>query len=250
MTSYPTTGDDAMAGRPRLLLTDDDQAIRDSLTPFLARCGFEVVQAADGPECLAIVERTDRRPDLVVLDVMMPGLDGREVLRRIRTQDAWLPVILLTQVNETFERVAALNEGADDYLNKPFDPQELLARIRGVLRRAQHGQPPLTVAERLVSGAVHLNRTARTASIDGRTAALTPRAFALLEFLMSHPGELCTRERLLERVWGYENPVTTRAVDHRIAELRKVLGDDTTQGALIETAPGVGYRFTGAVVRG
>ena len=122
-----------MTGRHDILLVDDDETIREHLPPVLRRSGLDVRCASDGTEALR--EIAHRRPDLVVLDVMMPVLDGRETLRRIRADHDWLPVILLTQVGESFERAAALDEGADDYLNKPFDPQELMARIRAVLRR-------------------------------------------------------------------------------------------------------------------
>ena len=180
----------------------------------------------------------------------MPNLDGREVLRRIRADDEWLPVILLTEVGETFERAAALDDGADDYMTKPFDPVELMARVRAVLRRTQRGQTPLSAAQALVSGELRLDRPARRIFVDGCERQLTPRAFALLEFLMSHPDEVFSRQRLLETVWGFEAIVTTRAVDHRIAEIRRELGDDSSDPAYIETVSGAGYRFLGAVDRG
>ncbi len=241
------TGD----SRPLILLVDDDVAIRSGLAPFLERSGFEVAQAGDGMAALEILEsETTRRPELVVLDVLMPRLDGRETLRRIRRDDRWLPVILLTQVGESFERAAALEEGADDYLNKPFDPQELVARIRAILRRAVAGQAPLSAAERLTASGLTIDRVARRVHLNGSELTLTPKAFTLLEYLMTHPGELFTRERLLTTVWGFDFPVTSRAVDHRIAELRKVLGDDPSDPRWIETVAGLGYRLTGKVERG
>ncbi|PMD04044.1 response regulator transcription factor, partial [Brevibacterium paucivorans] len=136
--------------RPHVLLVDDDSTIREHLAPVLRRSGLDTETAADGVEALHAIEA--RRPDLVILDVLMPNLDGREVLRRIRADDEWLPVILLTEVGETFERAAALDDGADDYMTKPFDPVELMARVRAVLRRTQRGQTPLSAAQALVSG--------------------------------------------------------------------------------------------------
>jgi DNA-binding response OmpR family regulator len=234
--------------RPRVLLVDDEDGIRDALAPFLGRSGFDVTTAADGIEGLAAVGRD--RPDLVVLDVLMPGLDGREVLRRIRADRGELPVILLTTVGESFERAAALEEGADDYLNKPFDPQELVARIRAILRRTRAGQPSLAGSQRLRAGRLTVDRVARRLWLDEAEQALTPRAFSLLEYLMTHPDEVLPRERLLAAVWGFDQPVASRAVDHRVAELRKVLGDDSGEPEFVDTVQGLGYRFRAAVVRG
>nr|NIP13737.1 response regulator transcription factor [Pseudomonadales bacterium]NIU62257.1 response regulator [Stutzerimonas stutzeri]NIX07026.1 response regulator [Pseudomonadales bacterium] len=150
-----------MTAKPKILLVDDEHAITANLSPFLERSGFVLAVAADGEEALAQVSGFS--PDLIVLDILMPRLDGRETLRRLRQAGNWTPVILLTQVGESTERAMALEEGADDYLNKPFDPHELVARIRAVLRRARPGQPPLTSAQRLASGDLILNRQTRRA---------------------------------------------------------------------------------------
>jgi DNA-binding response OmpR family regulator len=229
----------------QILLADDEQAITAELTPFLERSGFEVHVAHGGEEALQLVQT--RRPDLIVLDVLMPGLNGREVCRRLRSQGNWTPVIMLTRVGSATERAMSLEEGADDYLNKPFDPFELVARIKAVLRRTQqHGQP-LASARRLVSGHLALDRPARRALLDGAEVPLTAKAFALLEYLMLHPGEVMRRERLLDEIWGWDYPAATRAVDIRIAELRKVLVDDADHPRYVETAVGEGYRFVGSV---
>lgn len=237
----------AQPRKSRVLLVDDDATIRKHLAPVLERNGLEVAVAVDGADALRIIAR--HRPDLVILDVLMPTLDGRETLRRIRADDDWLPVILLTEVGETFERAAALDDGADDYLTKPFDPLELMARIRAVLRRSVHGVAPLSAADALVAGPLHIDRPARRVFLHGRERPLTPRAFALLEFLMSHPDEVFSRARLLETVWGFEALVTTRAVDHRVAEIRKVL-DEPGADSVIDTVSGEGYRFAREVERG
>jgi DNA-binding response OmpR family regulator len=237
-----------MSATPKILLVDDEPAITDNLAPFLERAGFTVAVAADGEEALRQADRF--APDLIILDVLMPRLDGREALRRLRQAGNWTPIILLTQVGESAERAMALGEGADDYLNKPFDPLELVARIQAVLRRARPGRPPIAMAQGLRSGGLLLDRLARRAWLKGRELSLTPKAFALLEYLMMHPDELLSRERLLDAVWGWDYATGTRTVDTRIAELRRVLGDDPGQPRYIETVPGQGYRFAGVVEAG
>jgi DNA-binding response OmpR family regulator len=202
--------------------------------------------AANGEAALRMV--AEFAPALVVMDVLMPRLDGRDVLRRLRREGNWIPIILLTQVGESVERAMALEEGADDYLNKPFDPHELVARIRAVLRRTRPGQPPLVAAEKLVSGQLTLDRRTRRAWMDTKEIGVSPKAVTLLEYLMTHPDELVTRERLLDVVWGWDYPVGMRAVDTRIAELRRLLDDDPLHPTFIETVTGQGYRFVGQVV--
>lgn len=241
-----------MDTRPKILLVDDETAITSNLAPFLERAGFNCRVAGDGQA--ALDQMTAFVPDLVVMDVLMPRLDGREALRRLRRSGNWTPVLLLTQVGEAAERAMALEEGADDYLNKPFDPHELAARIRAVLRRARPGQPSLASAWRLSCAAagpdrplLALDRRARRANLGSQTLNLTPKAFALLEYLMTHPDELLTRERLLDAVWGWDYPAGTRTVDTRMAELRRLLQDDPDQPIYIETTPGEGYRFVGKV---
>jgi DNA-binding response OmpR family regulator len=182
-----------------------------------------------------------------VLDVLMPRMDGREVLRRLRRLNVWTPTILLTQVGEASERALALEEGADDYINKPFDPHELLARVRAVLRRARPGERSLSAAWLLTAEHLTLDRRARRASLRGTQLDLTPKALAVLEYLMTHPDEAVSRERLLEAVWGWEYPAGTRTVDTRMAELRRSLDDDPAEPRYIETVPGEGYRFIAAV---
>ena len=235
-----------MGAVPTVLLVDDEAAITDNLAPFLRRAGFDVVVAADGPGALARLQAG--RPDIVVLDVLLPGMDGRAVLRRARSEKRSVPIILLTQVGESGERAMALEEGADDYLNKPFDPYELVARIRAVLRRgAAAGSAGLTGAQRLRSGAVLLDRLSQRVYRDGREVTLTPRATVLLAYLMTHPDEVLSRERLLEAVWGWTYQTTARSVDTRIAELRRVLEVSTAEPELISTVPGAGYRFSAPV---
>lgn len=234
-------------GRPayRILLVDDDEAITTHLAPFLERAGFAVAVAADGE--VALRSAREFAPNLIVLDVLMPRLDGREVLRRLRQAGNSTPVILLTQVGSPVERAIALDEGADDYLNKPFEPYELVARIRAVLRRSQTGAPSLAGAHCLRCGPLELDRQARRVTLSGRELSLTAKAISVLEYLMLHPDEVLSRERLLDAVWGWDYPAATRAVDTRIAELRRALGDDAERPRFIETLIGQGYRFVGRV---
>lgn len=234
-----------MDNYPRIVLVDDEEAITANLSSFLERSGFQVTVAANGEEALQKVQETE--PDLVVMDVLMPRMDGREALRRLRRMDNWTPVILLTQVGESIERAMALEEGADDYLNKPFDPHELVARIRAVLRRSRPGRRPLSTAWRLSCGPLSVDRRSRRAYLKEEELVLTPKALALLEYLMTHPDELVTRDRLLDAVWGWDYPAGTRAVDSRVAELRRALGDDPADPRFIETVPGQGYRFAADV---
>ena len=234
-----------MDKKPKILLVDDESAITANLAPILERAGLSVTVAAEGEEALQKAGAV--QPDLVILDILMPRMDGREVLRHLRREGNWTPVILLTQVGDSVERAMALEEGADDYLNKPFDPHELVARIRAVLRRARPGQPSLATAARLACKDLAFDRRSKRAWLAGEELTLTPKALVLLEFLMTHPDELLTRERLLDVVWGWDYPVGTRATDTRIAELRRALKDDPIQPAYIETISGQGYRFVGDV---
>jgi DNA-binding response OmpR family regulator len=235
-----------LVGVPFILLVDDESAITDNLAPLLRRAGFEVIVEHDGEAALARLRTA--APDLVVLDVLLPGIDGRAVLRRARQEHRQMPIILLTRVGESGERAMALEEGADDYLNKPFDPHELVARIRAVLRRGRPASgPSLSSAQRLRSGPVVLDRASQRVFRDGSEVLLTPRATVLLAYFMTHPDEVMTRERLLEAVWGWSFAQGTRSVDTRVAELRRVLEEDSGEPALITTVPGVGYRFSGAV---
>jgi DNA-binding response OmpR family regulator len=231
-----------------VLLADDDEAIATKLASLLQRSGFTVHVTDTGTAALTAAERLD--PDICVLDILMPGLDGREVLRRMRQNGRLTPVILLTQVDGSAERVMAFAAGADDYLNKPFDPLELVARIKAILRRARPGRPSLTSFEILRAGSRRLDRVSRRAWLGERELSLTPKAMLLLDYFMTHPDELLSRDRLLDVLWGFEFPVGTRAVDHRVTELRKALDDDPGRPRWIEMVSGQGYRFVAEVHSG
>jgi DNA-binding response OmpR family regulator len=231
-------------GKITLLVADDEPDLLAELKPLLQRSGYEVITAVDGADALARVDA--HQPALIILDLLMPRLDGREVVRRLREQGDWTPVILLTQVDMASERVLSLQEGADDYLNKPFDPLELLARIRAVLRRTQ-GAIGTSHARWLVCQSLKVDRQTRQTLLDNRIIPLTGRAFDLLVYLMLHAPNVIEREQLLDEIWGWRYAVTTRAVDIRIAEIRKALMDDAGQPRFIETVVGQGYRFLGEV---
>ncbi|GAA4509207.1 response regulator transcription factor [Brevibacterium yomogidense] len=243
MTS-PTRG--AEPTTPLVLVADDEPDVLGAVVPFMERSGFRVISANDG--MLALDEIRRHRPDACVLDVLMPGADGREVLRTLRREENWVPVVLLTQVGEAVERAMALEEGADDYLNKPFDPHELVARVRAVLRRTHSDGPPIANAPVLVSTfGLALDRVGRRAWLGERELVITPKGFTLLEYLMVHADELVERSRLLEVLWGFDDAVGTRAVDSRVAELRRVLGEDAADPRWIATVQGRGYRFVASV---
>jgi DNA-binding response OmpR family regulator len=231
--------------KPKLLIADDEADLLAELKPLMERSGYQVLSAGDGKQALEIIAQ--EHPDLAILDVLMPRLDGREVLRSLRQAGDWTPVILLTQINTTTERVLSLQEGADDYINKPFDPLELVARVQAVLRRTRQGSPSPAGSRYLRSGTLLLDRQLRQVTVAGRAINLTSRAAGVLEFLMLNPYELISRERLLDEVWGWSYAIETRAVDIRIAEIRKALNDDADHPAYIETVVGHGYRFLGEV---
>ncbi len=231
-----------------ILLVDDEPGITGNLAPFLERSGYAVTLAEDGEAALQRLAKV--HPDLIVLDVLLPRLDGRTVLRELRRGGNWIPVILLTQVGSPVERAVALDEGADDYLEKPFEPYELLARIRAVLRRSQMGAVPLAGARRLRAGGLEFDRQTRSAKLDGHEITLTTKAAAVLEYLMLHPDEVLSRERLLDAVWGWDYAAATRAVDTRIAELRRALKENVEKPRYIDTLIGQGYCFIAHVEAG
>ena len=229
----------------KVLIVDDEQAIRAGLASALHRAGFSVLEAADGIQALIMVK--DEDPDVIVLDILMPELDGRQVCRQLREQDIWTPVIMLTQISATGEKISSLEEGADDYLNKPFDSYELIARIKALLRRQNIAGRSVEMAPALRSGPLRIERESQRTWIDEKEVVLSNKAFGVLAYMMTRPRMVISREQLLDQVWGWDDPIGIRTVDVRIAEIRRKLGDTATEPAYIETVPGEGYRFIGDV---
>lgn len=223
----------------KLLVVDDEQTMVRSLSTLLGEEGYEVVVAMDGPKALEAA-RTER-PDLVVLDVMLPGLDGMEVCRQIRTWSA-VPIIMLTAKTEETDKVVGLEVGADDYVTKPFSPRELVARIKANLRRAQM-QAQQAQEERLQVGDVLMDIGSRQVTVRGKPVELAPKAFELLRVLMSHPGRVLGRDLLLNQVWGEDFFGDTRTLDVHIRWLREKIERNPSKPEFIQTSHGVGYRF-------
>ncbi|GAA2360418.1 response regulator transcription factor [Streptomyces cuspidosporus] len=225
----------------RVLVVDDDPTVSEVVAGYLDRAGFVVDVAADGPT--AVARASARPPDLVVLDLMLPGMDGLEVCRRLRAAGP-LPVIMLTARGDEEDRVLGLEVGADDYVTKPFSPRELVLRVESVLRRT--GAPPAALAEVaqpwLRAGPLALDPTARRATRDGTELALTIREFDLLEYFMRHPGQATSREQLMRRVWGWEFGDLSTVTVH-VRRLRGKVEEDPARPRLISTVWGLGYRF-------
>ena len=223
-----------MAGA-KILVVDDERSIVDLVSAYLSREGYEVHAATDGPSGLAAAR--EFKPDLIVLDVMLPGMDGLEVLTRLR-HDSDAYVILLTARSDDSDKVVGLSTGADDYLTKPFSPRELVARIRAALRRmrgaAGNGRSTL-----LSFRHVRIDIGSRQVWVDDRPVELTAIEFDLLRALAEHKGMVLSREQLLQQAWGYDYYGETRVVDVHIGHIRQKLGDDR----LIATVRGIGYRF-------
>jgi DNA-binding response OmpR family regulator len=224
----------------RVLVVDDDPTVSDVVRRYLEQDGCEVRLAADGAAGLASI--ADRRPDLVVLDLMMPGIDGLEVCRRIRRQLPDLPVIMLTALGEEADRVLGLEVGADDYVTKPFSPRELVLRIRSVLRRASGPAVSQAAPTRLTDAELTVDAARRIAESGGVPLALTVREFDLLVFLMSHPGRAWSRTELLEKVWGWRFGDQSTVTVH-VRRLREKIERDPAEPDRIRTVWGVGYRY-------
>ena len=217
-----------------ILVIDDDRNILAIIELYLKKAGFQVYTCADGTSALAAFHET--KPSLVVLDIMLPGRDGWAVLHDIRMESE-TPVIMLTAKGDTGDRVQGLELGADDYISKPFDAKELIARIKAVLRRSTPSEPARTIA--LPGLIVSLENYAVT--LDGRQLEMPPKEIELLYFLASHTGKVFTREQLLEQVWGFDFFGDSRTVDVHVKRIREKLGDDHEWE--LRTVWGVGYKF-------
>ncbi|HEV7483144.1 MAG TPA: response regulator transcription factor [Solirubrobacterales bacterium] len=218
-----------------ILVVEDEQAIADLVRAYLRREGFDVVWARSGEQALEELTRHPVR--LVVLDIGLPGIDGFEVCRRLRSRTG-VPILILSARDDEVDRVAGLEAGADDYVVKPFSPRELVARVKAILRRA--GSGGAVGADTLAVGAVQLDRSARSVAVSGRPVELTSREFDLLAALLAHPGIVLSRDRLLELAWQGEFAGGTRTVDVHVAQLRAKLGHP----GFVQTVRGAGYKVS------
>jgi DNA-binding response OmpR family regulator len=230
-----------------ILVVDDEPPILDLIASYLRADGFNVHTAQDGPGALAQARAV--RPDLIVLDVMLPGMDGMEVCRRIQ-QEFDVYILMLTARAEEIDKIVGLSVGADDYLTKPFSPRELVMRVKAILRRSR-GLGPRTAAQRtperpaLHFDELQIDPDTREVWHDSAQIELTPREFDLLYALAEQPGRVFNRDQLLERVWGHDFAGIDRVVDVHIGLLRRKLEDDPANPTVIQTVRGVGYKFVG-----
>ncbi len=226
---------------PTILVVDDEPSIQEVVVLYLARAGYSVRVAVDGKS--ALQELTAAMPDLVILDVMLPGLDGFEITRRLRSEGN-TPIILLTARREEADRIQGLELGADDYVVKPFSPQELVSRVRAVLRRTQSGERSSErTAAVLTFDQLLIDMTARAVRANGMDITLTVKEFDLLCFLAAHPGQVYNREQLLAQVWGETQYIDASTVTVHVRRLREKLELDPAAPHYIQTVWGVGYRF-------
>jgi len=220
---------------PRILVVDDEPNIIELAKLYLEREGYQVAEAANGQDALSKFSTVN--PDLIVLDLMLPDIDGFEVCRRIRTKST-VPILMLTARKEDIDKIVGLEMGADDYLTKPFNPRELVARVRAILRRYQTGLKPSDIIE---VGGLRIDLSRHDISLDGQLVKLRTKEFALLTTFAENPGIVLSRERLLEMVWGFDYYGETRTVDVHVNHLRdKIAGSDVN----IETVRGTGYKMT------
>ena len=220
-----------------VLVVDDEPRIVELARDYLEHAGFAVMTAVDGPSALTAVRV--RKPDVLVLDLGLPGMDGLDVARAIR-RDSMLPIIMLTARDDELDRILGLEIGADDYVTKPFSPRELVARIRAILRRVDRQEEP---GDRIEVGDVSIDFARMRVAVAGRIVELTPTEFQLLVALARQPGRIFTRSQLLDSIHGVTFESYERAVDAHVKNLRRKLEDDPSRPRYVLTVYGVGYRF-------
>jgi DNA-binding response OmpR family regulator len=225
--------------RQTVLVVEDEDAIAEAVRARLHSEGYEVVVASDGPE--AIRKHTEHRPDMVVLDLMLPGMDGLEVCRRIQG-DGWTPVLMLTAKTEEADKIAGFAVGADDYLTKPFSLRELAARVQAILRRRMRIEEATDV-DPIERDGLLVDAKRRRVEVDGTEIQLTPLEFDILHALAREPGVVLSRDQLMDRIWGYRDHAGGRVVDSHVARLRRKIGEDGNDPRFIRTVHGVGYAF-------
>ena len=222
-----------------IFVVEDDPIIRTTMEYALRRAGFEAQGCADGAEAVAMAETL--RPDLVLLDLMLPGLDGYQVAERLRSSGGDVPIIMVTALDQERDKVRGLDAGADDYITKPFSMEELLARVRANLRRARK-QDVLSKEEVLEVGDLRIEPRGLRAFVKGKPAVLRLKEFQLLVAMASKPGALCTRQQLADEVWGYEFLPSSRTIDVHIRRLRQAI-EEPSDYLYVHTVHGMGYRF-------
>jgi DNA-binding response OmpR family regulator len=227
-----------MSGRS-ILVVEDEEAIAEAVRVRLASEGYDVRVAGDGPEALRLAG--DERPDLVVLDLMLPGMDGLEVCRELQ-RESWVPVLMLTARADEADKVAGLAVGADDYMTKPFSLRELAARVRAILRRMERMRQAAD-GEPLERFDLLIDTARRRVTKNDAEVVLTPLEFEILATLARQPGVVLGRDDLMDRVWGYRDYAGGRVVDSHVARIRRKLGDDAAEPSYIRTVHGVGYAF-------
>ena len=233
----------AEATTKSILVVDDEDTIREVIRRYLERDGFAVREAADGYAALEAIQ--DGPPDLIVLDLMLPGVDGLSITQQIRERHR-IPIIMLTAKGETSDRIRGLDLGADDYMAKPFSPQELVSRVKAVLRRSSEAAPlPGLPGQVLEFDDLRLDEASRTVTLDGRDIPLTTKEFDLLWFFGRHPHQVFTRTQLLDHVWGYEFYGDPSTVTVHIRRLREKIERDPSQPRYVLTVWGIGYKFEG-----
>ncbi len=225
-----------------VLVVDDEPTVREVVSRYLELGGYRVLVAADGQAALELALSTQGPPDLVVLDLMLPGMDGLEVCRRLR-EVAPVPIVMLTALGHETDRIVGLELGADDYVVKPFSPRELVARVRSVLRRTRTAGDLAGPETGLLAGDLMINPSTREVSVAGRPVALTAREFELMLFLARHPRQVFTRGQLLQQVWEYTWLGDTSTVTVHIRRLREKVEDNPSDPQRVQTVYGVGYRF-------
>jgi DNA-binding response OmpR family regulator len=225
---------------PRILVVEDDASLRDTLRYNFERSGYEVTTASSGRQALDSARHY--KPDAIVLDVMLPELDGLEVCRELR-RDSAVPILMLTARDDEVDKIVGLEIGADDYMTKPFSVRELLARVKVLLRRVNMMQAAPTTGKVLELDSVRVDINQRRVTRNGEPVHLKLKEFELLAFLMQEPGRVFTRDQLLNNVWGYDFVGDSRTVDVHVRWLREKLEESPSQPVLIETVRGVGYRF-------
>lgn len=230
----------------KILVVDDELSILTLLEFNLKKAGYEVLKAMDGNQAVQVA--IEGKPDLMILDIMLPGIDGIEVCKKLRMEKVDIPILMLTAKDEEFDKILGLELGADDYMTKPFSPREVVARVKAILRRVGNRMDSQPAEEDAVIeiGKLQIYPERYEVFFNGDPLELTPKEFELLHFLANHSGRVLTREQLLNAVWNYDFVGDSRIVDVHISHLRDKIEEDTRQPRYIKTVRGLGYKLEGS----